>query len=205
MVGNFACGNQNARNMNKILNPWAAIGFAVLYVVCVFLSCFAGFIHPVCWAYFTVFTAILAVGPYYLLAARWQKFGVGTVLSALVVLFCLATGEASGFLSKAIILGFGILSDIVRLMIGNDKKKALYVAYPLLAVGNIGWVINLWLKPEWYLEGAAEEMGEAYSQGIAALQTPLHLVLVIILTAAAGVLGIWLCSKGMKKSAALLA
>ena len=181
--------------MKNKLNLWTAAGLNVLYVVCVFLSCFAGFIHPVCWAYFTVLVAILAVGPYYLLAARWQKFGVGTILSLLVVLFCLATGEATGFISKA----------IIRQLIGNDKKSALYVAYPLLSVGNIGWVINLWVKPQWYLEGAAEEMGEAYSQGIAALQTPLHLVLVIVLTAAMGVFGIWICNKGMKKSANLLA
>ena len=191
--------------MKNKLNLWTAAGLDVLYVVCVFLSCFAGFIHPVCWAYFTVLVAILAVGPYYLLAARWQKFGLGTVLSLLVVLFCLATGEATGFLSKAIILGFGVLSDIARQLIGNDKKSALFLAYPLLAVGNIGWIISLWVKPQWYLEGAAEEMGEAYSQGIAALQTPLHLVLVIVLTAAMGVFGIWICNKGMKKSANLLA
>ena len=191
--------------MKNELNIWTAIGLEVLYVVCVFLSCFAGFIHPVCWAYFTVLAAILAVGPYYLLAARWQKSGVGTVLSLLVVLFCLVTGEATGFLSKAIIFGFGILSDIARQLIGNDKKSALYVAYPLLAVGNIGWISSMWLKPEWYLEGAAEEMSEAYAQGIAALQTPLHLVLVIVLTAAMGVFGIWICNKGMKKSASLLA
>ena len=127
------------------------------------------------------------------------------MLSLLVVLFCLATGEATGFLSKAIIFGFGVLSDIARQLIGNDKKKAFYVAYPLLAVGNIGWIISLWVKPQWYLEGTAEEMGEAYSQGIAALQAPLHLVLVIVLTAAMGVFGIWICNRGMKKSANLLA
>ena len=190
--------------MEKKLNPRAAIGFAVLYVICVFISCFAGFIHPVCWAYFTVLTAILAVGPYFLLAARWQKFGVGTVLSALVVLFCVLTGEASGFLSRALILGFGVVSDISRVLTGNSSKKALYVAYPLLAIGNIGWVIRLWTKPEWYAAGAAKEMGEAYANGIAALQSPLHLALVVVLTAAIGVLGIWLCNKGMEKSAQLL-
>ena len=190
--------------MKNKLNLWTVIGLEVLYVVCAFLSCFAGFIHPVCWAYFTVLIAILAAGPYYLLAARWQKFGTGTMLSLLVVLFCLVTGEATGFLSKAIIFGFGLLSDIARQLMGNDKKKALYVAYPLLAIGNIGWIINLWVKPQWYLEGAAEEMGKAYSQGIAALQTPLHLVLAVILTAAMAVFGIWICSKGMNRSSALL-
>ena len=190
--------------MAKRLNPWAAVGLAVLYVLCVFLSCFAGFIHPVCWAYFTVLTAVLAVGPYFLIAAKWQKFGVGTVLSALVVLFCVLSGEASGVLSRGLILGFGILSDIVRLLMGNASRKALYVAYPLLAIGNIGWVIRLWTKPEWYAAGAAEEMGEAYASGIAALQSPLHLMLVVVLTAAMAVFGIWLCSRGMKKSARLL-
>ena len=190
--------------MNNTSNLWTASAIAVLYVVCVFLSCFAGFIHPVCWAYFTVLVAILAVGPYYFLAARLQKFGVGTALSALVVLFCLATGEATGFFSKAIIFASGVLSDIVRLLTGNNKKRSLYIAYPLLAAGNIGWVINLWLKPQWYREGAAEEMGDAYSQGIAVLQTPLHLILVIVLTAAMGVFSIWICNKAMKNSAKLL-
>ena len=61
--------------MKNKLNLWTAAGLDVMYVVCVFLSCFAGFIHPVCWAYFAVLVAILAVGPYYLLAARWHKFG----------------------------------------------------------------------------------------------------------------------------------
>ena len=69
---------------------------------------------------------------------------------------------------------------------------------------SIGWIINLWVKPQWYLEGAAEEMGKAYSQGIAALQTPLHLALAVILTAAMAVFGIWICNKGMKQSSALL-
>ena len=133
--------------MKNKLNLWTAAGLNILYVVCVFLSCFAGFIHPVCWAYFTVLVAILAVGPYYLLAARWQKFGVGTVLSLLVVLFCLATGEATGFLSKAIIFGFGVLSDVARLLIGNDKKNALYVAQPFRLPCT--WFWSLSLLPPW--------------------------------------------------------
>ena len=66
--------------MANKLNPWAAIGVALLYLLLVFASCFIGFLHPVCWAYFSVLAAILAVGPYFWLAARWQRFGVGTSL-----------------------------------------------------------------------------------------------------------------------------
>ena len=53
-------------------------------------------------------------------------------------------------------------------------------------------------------EGAVEEMGQAYAEGIKALQTPGHLVAVIVLTAAIAVLGIWLCAKVDKKSSKLL-
>ena len=188
--------------MAKKLNPWAAIGVALLYLVFVFLSCFAGFLSPVCWAYFSVLAALLAVGPYYWLAARWQKFGVGTLLGILVCLFCIVTGEAKGFLSRAFF--FGVLSDLVRMWVGNGSKKGLFAAYPLLAIGNIGWVVRLWSSSQWYLEGAVEEMGETYANGIAAMQTPLHLALVIVLTAAMAVFAIWLCGKTVRKSASLL-
>ena len=43
------------------------------------------------------------------------------------------------------------------------------------------------------------------AEGIKALQTPGHLVAVIVLTAAVAVLGIWLCARTDKKSAKLLA
>ena len=192
-------------HMKNKLNLWAAIGVALLYLLFVFASCFIGFLHPACWAYFSVLAAILAVGPYFWLAARWQKFGVGTVLALIVCLFCLATGEAGGLLSKAIILGGGVLADIVRQFMGNGSRKALYCAYPFLAIGNIGWIIRLWSDKQFYYDGAVEEMGQAYAEGIKALQTPGHLVAVIVLTAAIAVLGIWLCARTDKKSAKLLA
>ena len=98
----------------------------------------------------------------------------------------------------------GIVADIVRQLIGNDSKKALYWAYPFLALGNLGWVIRLWTTPQWYVDGALDEMGQAYADGIAKLQTPGHLIAVIVLTAAMAVLAIWLCGKVDKKSMNLL-
>ena len=139
---------------------WQILCMGLLYLVFVFASCFIGFLHPACWAYFSVLAAILAVGPYFWLAARWQKFGVGTVLALIVCLFCLATGEAGGLLSKAIILGGGVLADIVRLFMGNGSRKALYCAYPFLVIGNIGWIIRLWSDKQFYYDGAVEEMGQ---------------------------------------------
>ncbi len=176
----------------------------LLYVALVLAASFIGFVHPICWAYYAVPAALLAVWPYYWLAARWQKFGVGTFLALMLLLFCIATGEAKGLQSRSILLAGGVVADLVRLWVGNGSRKGLVAAYPFLAVGNIGWIIRLWATPEWYVEGAIDEMGQAYADGIAKLQTPLHLVLVIVLTAAVAVFAIWLSGKTMKKSASLL-
>lgn len=116
----------------------------------------------------------------------------------------MVTGEASGFLSKAIILAGGILADCIRLWLGNDTKKALYAAYPILAIGNIGWIISLWTRPQWYIDGAVEEMGQAYADGIAALQHPWVLVLCVAVTAVVAAISIWFTEKVDKKSAKLL-
>lgn len=188
----------------KSLKWWQVLGMGLLYVTLVLVASFTGFVHPACWAYYAVLAALLAVWSYYWLAARWQKFGVGTFLGLLVCLLCLASGEAAGFWSKAMFVLGGIVADVVRQLMGNHSKKALYRAYPFLALGNLGWVIRLWTTPQWYIDGALDEMGQAYADGIARLQTPGHLIAVIILTAAVAVLAVWLCGKADKKSTTML-
>ena len=188
----------------KSLKWWQVLGMGLLYVTLVLVASFTGFVHPACWAYYAVLAALLAVWSYYWLAARWQKFGVGTFLGLLVCLLCLASGEAAGFWSKAMFVLGGIVADVVRQLMGNHSKKALYRAYPFLALGNLGWVIRLWTTPQWYIDGVLDEMGQAYADGIARLQTPGHLIAVIILTAAVAVLAVWLCGKADKKSTTML-
>ena len=183
------------------LKWYSVLGMGLLYFVFVLAGSCTGFFHPVCWAFFSVLTALIAAGPYYWLSARWQKFGVGTFLGLVVCLICLAMGEAPGFWSKAMFVIGGLVADIVRLLVGNDRKKALYYAYPFLALGNLGMVIRLWTMPQWYLDGAVEEMGQVYADNMAKLQNPATLCLCIVLTAAVAALSIWLCGKVDKKSA----
>jgi len=187
--------------MEKNVKWWGFLLMGLLYLVLVFASCFIGFLHPVCWAYYSVLAALLASGAYFWLASRWRKFGVGTICSLLVCLFCAASGEAGGVLSKVIILGCGIISDIVRSLIGNSSKKGLYWAYPILSVGNIGWIIRLWTDPDWYYQGAIDEMGEAYAEGIKALQSPWHLVAAVVITGIVAYVAIRLCAKANPGSA----
>ena len=103
---------------------WQILGMGLLYVVLVLAASFIGFASPVCWAFYSVMAALLAVGPFYWLAAGWQKFGVGTFLGIMICLFCVATVEAKGFHSRALFVLGGILADVVRLWIGNNKKES---------------------------------------------------------------------------------
>ena len=137
--------------MDKKLTFLGATGFVVLYFVAVFAAEFIGFAHPVCWMLAPALGAFLGALPYRWLSLRWHKFGLGTVLSAVFGLLMMAMGEVD-LTCLAVIVGFGVLSDLVRMVVKRDG-----ITYPILALGNIAEIINLWIRKAWYLQGAAED------------------------------------------------
>ena len=74
--------------------------------------------------------------------------------------------------------------------IGNNLKRGAFFAYPILAVGVIVWIMKLWIDSEWYYQGAAEEIGTDYAEGLRTLSSIWALLLVIALTLAVGFVGI---------------
>ncbi len=186
--------------MKDTIKFFSIFGMGLLYVVLVLLSCFPGFLHPVLWVYFPVLGALMGAFPFYWIASRWQKFGVGTLLGVMLCLFCIITGEAQGVFSRLMMIMCGVIADIVRLCVGNSSKKGLYISYPFLAIGSSGWIIRLWTHPDWYYENAIEEMGTEYADTLATFSNPLCYLLLVFLTAASSCLGIWLASKALKKS-----
>ena len=178
--------------MDKKLTFWGAAGFVALYFVAVFAAEFIGFIHPVCWLMAPALGALLGAFPYRWLSLRWHKFGLATVLAAVFALLMLAMGELD-LTRAAILVGCGLLSDIVRLWVKNDC-----VTYPVLAFGNIAEIIYLWTRKEWYLQGAAEEMGQAYADAMAPLQTVLWLVITLAAIVICAVVGMCIAKRWIK-------
>ena len=185
--------NQNINKMDKKLTFSGTALFAVLYFVAVFAAEFIGFLHPVCWILAPAFGALLAAIPYRWLAVRWHKFGLGTMLSAVFGLLMLAMGEMD-FLCLAISVGFGLLSDLVRIILKKDC-----IAYPVLALGNIALIIYLWTRKDWYLHGAADEMGQAYADAMATLQNTLWFCISIAAIVVLAELGLWIAKRWIKK------
>ena len=174
--------------MNKI-NYLSIVGFIALYVVTVFATAFLGYLHPLCWVGFPVLAALLGAYSYYHVALRWQQFGAGTLLGLAFGLLLLVTGE--GDVSTLCIMTIaGVVSDIVRKL--TDRPA---YAYPLLAIGVISWLLPLWTRTQWYHDGAAEELGIDYAEGLMILANWWGLLLVVAITALASYLGIRLVEK----------
>ena len=171
-----------------------------LYVVTVFATAFLGFLHPLCWVGFPVVAAILGAPSYLCVASRWQRFGVGTLLPLALALFLLATGEG-GLLAFVIAIVAGLLSDVLRLFAGNTSKKGTTIAYPILSLGVIGWILPLWTRTQWYHEGAVEEMGADYAEGLMPLAQWWVLLLLVIATMVVGYSGIRLAISWLKGTA----
>lgn len=176
------------------MNVLGVLGFAVLYAVTAFAVAFLGFLSPYAWVFFPVIAALLGAFSYYWAANRWQKFGVATLSSFVLAAFLLAVGEFE-VTDSLLMLAVGIASDVVRQLVGNTKKKSIYVAYPLLPIGLIAWTLPLWTRTEWYYNGAAEELGVEYAKGLMTFSSVWGLLLVVITTAIAGFVGIQFAMK----------
>ena len=186
--------------MTKSINYFSIVGFTALYVVTVFATAFLGFLYPLCWVGFPVVAALLGAFSYFCVASRWQRFGAGTLLGLAFGLFLMATGEGKP-LAFAIAIMAGLLSDVIRLFAGNSSKKGAALAYPILSLGVIGWILPLWTRTQWYHDGAVEEMGADYAKGLMPLAQWWVLLLLIITTMAVGYIGIRLAICWLKGTA----
>ena len=123
------------------------------------------------------------------MALRWPKFGTGTLLGVIFGLFLCVTGEGD-FLALGIMTAAGVVSDIVRKL--TDR---LDYAYPILAIGVISWLLPLWTRTQWYYDGAAEELGNDYADGLMLLANWWGLLLITAVTTFMGYIGIRLVAR----------
>lgn len=185
----------NKINYSKVLV--STLCRSVLYAVTVFATAFLGYLSPYAWVFFPVIAALLGVFSYYSVAVRWQKFGAGTLLAFILAAFLLAVGECD--LSEALLMLLaGVISDVARQVVGNTTLKGLTLAYPILSIGVIAWILPLWTRTEWYYQGASEELGVGYAKGLMTFASPWGLIAVVVTTAIAGFVGIQFAAKVIK-------
>ena len=177
--------------MNKSdINYLGIIGCAILYAVTSFACTFLGFLSPWYWiVVFPVLAAVLGAPSYLWAASRWQRFGVASLFALVLAVILLVMGEIDVTQSFLMVV-VGIASDVIRQVIGTTYKRSILLAYPVLPLGILVWLMKLWTNSEWYYQGAAEEIGVDYAEGLRTLSSIWALLLVIALTLAVGFVGI---------------
>lgn len=182
------------------INYSGIIGCEILYAVTSFASAFIGFFNPWCWiVVFPALAAILGAPSYLWAASRWQQFGVATLFALVLAVVLLAMGEID-ITQSLLIVAVGVVSDVVRQIIGNRQKQGILLAYPVLPLGIIVWLMKLWTNSEWYYQGAAEEIGADYAEGLKTLSSLWALFGVVALTFVVGFIGIRIAAAKMKSS-----
>jgi hypothetical protein len=182
------------------INYFGIIGCAFLYAITSFACAFLGFLNPWCWiVVFPVLAAILGAPSYLWAASRWQQFGVGTLFSLILAVVLLVMGEID-FTQTLLMVAVGVVSDVVRQMVSYNQKRGILMAYPILPLGIIVWLMKLWTDSEWYYQGAAEEIGTDYAEGLKTLSSLWALLLVITLIFAVGFIGIRIAAAKIKAS-----
>ena len=180
------------------INHFGIIGCAFLYAITSFACAFLGFLSPWCWiVVFPVLAAILGAPSYLWAASRWQQFGVGTLFSLILAVVLLVMDEID-FTQTLLMVAVGVVSDVVRQMIGNNQRRGILMTYPILPLGIIVWLMKLWTDSEWYYQGAAEEIGVDYAEGLKTLSSPWTLLLVVALTLVVGYIGVRIAVAKMK-------
>lgn len=187
--------------MNKSnINYLGIIGCAFLYAITSFACAFLGFLSPWCWiVVFPILAAILSAPSYLWAASRWQRFGVASLFALVLAVILLVMGEID-VTQSLLMVAVGLASDVVRQVIGTTYKRSILLAYPVLPLGILVWLMKLWTDSEWYYQGAAEEIGADYAEGLKTLSSPWALLLVIALTLAVGFIGIRIAAAKMKSS-----
>ena len=161
----------------------------VVYVLSVLGASLLGFLSAYFWVGSPILASLLCAFSYAWLARRWRKSGLATVLSLAVVFFFLACGEID-LKTATIAVMVGVLSDVVRQMMGTDTAESSFWAYPILALAPIAWFIPLWTNPQNYYEATIEEMGQDYANVILTLSFPWSFAFVVGATALLGFVGI---------------
>lgn len=180
-----------------------AVLYTLLYIGIIYASLCLGYLHPFFWVYAAVTSSVFAGIPYLYLTARWQRFGVGTLLAFLVAAACALMGEGT-ILNWGLILGIGILADVIRCAIGKSGLAGVRISYLLFALIPFGRTIVIWTNRSAEIADQAAEMGAAYGTTMEAITPVWMLVLMIVATIVIAFFAERVIEKCMKKSVCLL-
>ena len=151
-----------------MFQPWSkkeivkfVLCFAVFFVL-VLATQLPGFLSPLYWSIFPVFSAFVAAGPLTCVMNMKRGFGSTAVIPLLWFLVYRCMGELGMPLMWAWIIVLLLIGELVRKLVGYEKRSSIRVCVPLMSLVPMGNLAPLFLTKTAFLQRASEEMDAAY-------------------------------------------
>lgn len=170
--------------------------FTAIYYVLLVVAGFLGYI-PIFSVMFPLVVAVLCGIPFVLFLTRAKTFGMITIMGILLGILNFAFGQ--GWYSIATGLLCGLLADLICK--GGEYKswKHMVVSFCVFSEWVIGSMLPMWIMKDSYFEMMAKMQGAAFAESLESLITGWMLVLLMVLTAVAAVIGAYLGKAVLKK------
>ncbi len=158
--------------------------FAV-YFALVLATQLPGFLSPLYWAVFPIFSAFVAAGPLTCVMDMKRGFGSAAILPLLWFIGYRCIGELGMPFMWAWILAIIVLGEIVRALVGYEKLQGIRICVPIMGLVPFGNIAPLYLTKAAFLQRAAAEMDADYVASLDHYGTIGMFILVLVLSLAA--------------------
>jgi hypothetical protein len=171
----------------------------VAYLLLFFLGSSSGAIHPACYAYIGALLPFLFSFIYLYTTANVLCFGAAVILNGFVLIVGLIAGEGNLALIVGLI-GLAVITELVRKVNGYDTLKGVRRSFIPFAFSFFTYTAHWWTDTEGSLAAAVEEMPAGYADKMAVvIENIPALIIVLILTIPAAVIGMRIAERVMKK------
>lgn len=175
----------------------------VAYLLLFILGSSSGAIHPACYAYIGALLPFLFSFVYLYTAANVPSFGAAAILNGFVLIVGSIAGEGNLALIVGLV-GLAAIAELVRKLNGYDTLKGVRRSFIPFGFSFFTYTAHWWTDTEGAL-AAVEEMPTGYADKMAAvIENIPALIVALILTVPAAIIGMRIAERIMKKQAAIL-
>lgn len=170
--------------------------FTAIYYILLVAAGFLGYI-PIFSVLFPLVVALLCGIPFVLFLTKTKTFGMITIMGVLLGILTFAFGQGW----YAIVTGLlcGLLADLICKAGEYKNWKYMVVCFCMFSQWVIGSMLPMWIMKDSYFEMMRDMQGAAFAESLESLISGWMLVLLIILTAVAAVIGAYLGKAVLKK------
>lgn len=163
---------------------WKAILCFAVYFVLVLATQLPGFLSPLYWAMFPVFSAFVAAGPLTCVMDMKRGFGSAALLPVLWFIVYRCMGELGMSQMWIWIVSVIVIGEAVRACIGYGKLSSIRACVPIMGLVPMGNIAPLYLSKDAFLQRAAAEMDQDYVAALDRYGTVWMFILVLALSLA---------------------